>query len=77
MKSDVTSSDDMKRFESNSTTSLAKENESFTVYSLVVIGSMKGTRNFASLCVGVAIMEMIGRNFGKLFTRALWILGNP
>ena len=50
MKSDVTSSDDMKRFESNSTTSLAKENESFTVYSLVVIGWMKGTRNFVCWC---------------------------
>ena len=49
MKRDVTSSDDMNKLESKSTTSLAKENESLTVYSLVVIGSMIGTRNFESL----------------------------
>ena len=68
---DVTSKEDMNKVESNSTTSLANENESATVYSFVVIGSMSGTRNLESLYVGVPIMETIGRNFGRLSTNSL------
>ena len=65
------------KFESNSTTSLANEKESLTVYSLVVTGSMIGTRNLDSLYVGVPIIETIGRNLGRLSTNDLCIFGNP
>ena len=70
VKSDVTSKEDMNKFESYSTTSLANENESVTVYSLVVMGVMSGTRNLDSLYVGVPIIDTIGRNFVRLSTNA-------
>ena len=41
---DVESKDDINILESKSTTSLARENKSLTVYSLVVIGSKWGQR---------------------------------
>ena len=65
----VTSSEDMEGLGSKSTLSLGKENESLTVYSLVVIGSMIRTRNWDSLCVSVPIIEMISRNVEKLSRR--------
>ena len=77
VKSDVTSKEDMNKLESYSTTSLANENESVTVYSLVVMGVMSGTRNLDSLYVGVPIIDTIGRNFGRLSTNALCIFGSP
>ena len=43
VKSDVTSKEDMNKLESYSTTSLANENESVTVYSLGAMGVMSGT----------------------------------
>ena len=70
VKSDVTPKEDMNKLESYSTTSLANENESVTVYSLVVMGVMSGTRNLDSLYVGVPIIDTIGRNFVRLSTNA-------
>ena len=49
----------MKNWESCSTISSAKTNESFTVYSLLVKDFKIGTRNFANLKVGVLIADRI------------------
>ena len=49
VNNDVMSKEDMNKFESYSMTSFANENESTTVYWLVVIGVMSGTRYLDSL----------------------------
>ena len=49
MKSDFTSELTIIRLIANSSNSLANENESFIVYSLVVIGFSSLSKNFASL----------------------------
>ena len=54
----------MKLLESCSTISVAKLNESLTVYLLLVNGSKTGTKYFASLYVGVCKADTIGLKGG-------------
>ena len=51
--------------------------ESFTVNSSCVISDRTGTKNFASLYVGVPIAERIGPNGGNPFIRGLCPLADP
>ena len=51
--------------------------ESLIVYSLVVRGSSIGTKNFASLYVGVPIADKIGLKDGRPSVIILWILAKP
>ena len=50
--------------------------ESFTVNSLCVISDRTGTKNFASLYVGVPITERIGINGGNPFIMGLCTLAD-
>ena len=52
--------------ESCSTISVAKLNESLTVHLLLVSGSKKGVKYFASLYVGVCEADKIGLKHGQL-----------
>ena len=47
---------------------------SLTVYSLVVRGSSTGTKNFASLYVGVPMADKIGLKDGRPSIKILWTL---
>ena len=51
--------------------------ESLTVNSFCVISDRTGTKNFASLYVGVPIAERIGLNGGNPFIRGLCTLADP
>ena len=65
----------MKLLESCSTISLAKLNESLTVYLLVVNGSKIGNKYFESLYVGVYKADKIGLKGGQpstQFTRTIY-----
>ena len=64
VKSDFTSKLAIIRLGSNSSISLANENEYFIAYSLVVIGFSNLSHNFANLKVGVPIADKIGRKVG-------------
>ena len=55
-------------------TSLANENESWTVYSFSVKGFKIGTRNLAKSYVGVPIADKIGHKDGQLSLTGLWTL---
>ena len=59
------------------TPSVAKLNESLTVYLLVVTGSKLGTKYFASLYVGVCKAEKIGLKGGQRSTNFLCTLQKP
>ena len=59
VKRDLPSRLNKKNPASWSTISLANSKLLFTVYILVVIGSKRGTRNLARLCVGVLITNII------------------
>ena len=54
--------------------SSTKVKESLTVNSFCVMSDRTGTRNFASLYVGVSIAERIGLNGGNTFIRGLFSL---
>ena len=47
------------------------------VYSLVVRGSRTGTKNFASLYVGVPMTDKIGLKDGRPSLTILWTLAKP
>ena len=51
--------------------------ESLIVNSFCVISYRRGTKNFASLYVGVPIAERIGLNGGNPFIRGLCTLADP
>ena len=57
--------------------SLAKLKESFQINSLRLSGSSIRIKNLAKLYPGVFIADRISRNFSKLLTTGLWILGLP
>ena len=57
--------------------SLAKMKESFQINSLRLSGSSISIKNIAKLYPGVLIADRISRNFSKLLTTGLWILGLP
>ena len=57
--------------------SLAKLKKSLKISSSWVRGSSIGIKNLAILYWGVFIVDWISRNFGKLLTTSLWILGLP
>ena len=59
---------------SNSSTSLANENEYFIVYSLAVIDFSNLSQNFANFYLGVSIANKIGWKVGIPSSKALWIL---
>ena len=63
--------------ESCSTISVAKLNESFTVYLLVVNGSKIGTKFFANLYVSVCKADKIGLKGGQPSTYFLCTLQEP
>ena len=67
----------MKRSEFWSAISLENSKLFFTVYILVVIDSRRGTRNLASLYVGVLIADVIGLKGGQLSTNCLQTLQRP
>ena len=64
----------MKLLESCSTISLAKLNESLTVYLLVVNGSKIGNKYFESLYVGVYKADKIGLKGGQPSTQEPYII---
>ena len=47
------------------------------MYSLVVRGSSIGTKNFASLYIGVTMADKIGLKDRRLSVAILWTLGEP
>ena len=51
--------------------------ESLVVYSSVVRGSSIGTKDFASLYVGVAMEDKIGLTDGRASVTILWTLAEP
>ena len=57
--------------------SAANMKESLVVYSLVVRGSSIGTKNFASLYVGVAMEDKIGLTDGRASVTILWTSAEP
>ena len=57
--------------------SSANVKESLIVYSLVVRGSSIGTKNFASLYVGVLMADKIGLKDGRPSVTLLWSLAKP
>ena len=59
------------------TISSAKTKESFTVNSLNVIEENLGTKNFASLYLGVPTAESIGLNRGQTLVMSLCTLQSP
>ena len=67
----------MELLESWSAISVIKLNESLTVYLLVVNGSKIGTRNFASLYIGVCEADEIGLKGGQPSTYFLSSLQEP
>ena len=77
VKRDSTSRLAMKTLGSWSAISLENLELFFIVYILVVIGSRRGTRNVASLYVGVLIADIIGLKGGQLSTNCLWTLQRP
>ena len=57
--------------------SSTKVKESVTVNSFCVTSDRTGTKNFASLYVGVPIAERISLNGGNPFRRGLCTLADP
>ena len=57
--------------------SLAKSNESSTLYSLEVKSLSIGTRNLAILYVGVSMAERIGRKAGQPSITFSWTFARP
>ena len=51
--------------------------ESLKLYSFYVISDRRGTKNFASLYVGVPIPERVSLNGDNLFLRDLCTLADP
>ena len=74
VKRESTSKLTMKSPGSWSAISLANSKLFLTAYILVVIGSRRGTRNLATLYVGVLIAEITGLKGGMLSNNCLWTL---
>ena len=76
-KSESISKLPMKLLESCPTISVAKLNETLTVYLLLVNGSKISTKYFASLYVGVCKSDKIGMKGGQPLTHFLCTLQEP